>query len=101
MDDMKERENDPDGQLQLNFVDAWCAGHITGDPMEALNDHVDVWHKRVPAGASPREPLHQFLGFTREQYILWLECHMSLKELLDFIRHLRHLAKLADVKLSW
>lgn len=49
------------------FVDLALSGLIA-DPEEAVNDYAAEWHE-----ASTRLSLHEWLGFTREEYALFVE----------------------------
>lgn len=57
-------------RVALSFVDACLAGQRLADE---IDDFVDQWHE-----GESQEPLSDFLGFTPEEYALWVENPDSL-----------------------
>ena len=62
------------------FIDLALNGQAVADEIE---DFIELWHD----GTGP-EPLHEFLGMTREEYSLWLNNADNLSLILS-ARH-RH-----------
>ena len=58
-----------------NFVAACLKGEAVADE---IDDFVDRWHD-----GDATIPLHEFLGFTWDEYALWVERPNSLKFILD------------------
>ena len=51
---------------------------FAGDATEAdLDDFIDRWHE-----SEDGRPIHQYLGFTRDEYALWVEQPEALKFIL-------------------
>ncbi len=53
-----------------SFVSLAVAGEV---PTDAIDDYVDQWHQN-PAG----QPLHEYLGMTRDEYALWISAPDTL-----------------------
>ena len=58
----------------LAFVDACLGGDCLSDE---IDDYVDRWHE-----GDSRLPLAEFLGFTPEEYAVWVEMPNSLEWIL-------------------
>lgn len=58
----------------LRFVDACLAGDRLADE---IDDFVDQWHE-----GESQEPLSDFLGFTPEEYAVWIKMPDSLEWIL-------------------
>lgn len=59
---------------EISFVDLCLRGEALA---EDIDDFVDVWHE-----GGTGVPLHVFLGFTRDEYSLWVEQPNSLEVIL-------------------
>jgi hypothetical protein len=57
------------------FVEKCLSGDAFADD---IDDYIDQWHE----GAGQGE-LHEFLGFTEEEYALWVERPEALGRILD------------------
>jgi hypothetical protein len=63
----------------ISFIDRCVAGKSS---LEEIDDYIDIWHKSDIAIS-----LHEFLGFSEEEYSVWLK----RPDYLDFIINLRKL----------
>lgn len=57
------------------FIGKWLRGESS---LDDIDDHVDRWHE----GALD-QPLHAFLGMTREEYSAWVEKPDTLLSILS------------------
>ncbi|MGH8011313.1 MAG: hypothetical protein ACREQ4_02280 [Candidatus Binataceae bacterium] len=53
-----------DSQDQRTFFELYLTGEASA---EDIDDYIDKWH----AGAG-RDPIYEFLGFSREEYSAWM-----------------------------
>jgi hypothetical protein len=60
---------------RATFVELSLAGDVV---MDEIDDFVAAWHN----DPAIREPLHEFLGMTEEEYALWVEQPGSLRLIL-------------------
>jgi hypothetical protein len=63
---------------ELNFVDACLQGEAL---IEDIDEYIERWHE----GDSEKE-LHEFLGFTKDEYELWLHNDNSIIKSILFAR---------------
>ena len=54
-----------------------AAGQVKEDD---IDDDIDDWHKLELLNPMS---LHSYLGMTREEYVAWLECRLTPREILD------------------
>jgi hypothetical protein len=71
------------------FMDRLIAGEI-GDVRHELDDEIDRWHEMPEDGRQ----LHTFLGFSREEYALFLERPEWLRIFAKRVRLIRGLRRL-------
>lgn len=57
------------------FMDKCLSGESSP---EEIDDHIEEWH----TGNSNKE-LHEYLGMTRGEYVLWFDRIMDLKKIID------------------
>jgi hypothetical protein len=74
---------------QEKFIDQCLKGEALADE---IDDFVDVWHE-----SEVGVPLHEFLGFTHDEYALWVERPDSLKFILYARKHDRPLGDFRSV----
>lgn len=60
---------------RVTFIDLSLAGDVV---MDEIDDFVATWH----TDPAIREPLHEFLGMSEEEYALWVEQPGSLRLIL-------------------
>ncbi len=60
---------------RAKFVDRCLRGEVLVDD---IDDYVDLWHE-----GGEDVSLHDFLGFTPEEYALWVERPDSIKFILN------------------
>lgn len=72
----------------LRFVDACLAGDCLADE---IDNFVDLWHE-----GESQESLSDFLGFTGEEYALWVEKPDSLEWILYARRENRSIFTLLE-----
>jgi hypothetical protein len=58
-----------------SFIELCLTGDIV---MDEIDDFVERWHE----DASVTQPIHEFLGMTKEEYALWVEQPGSLRLIL-------------------
>lgn len=63
---------------ELKFLDACLEGDAL---IEDIDDYIDQWHE-----GDSKEELHDFLGFTQDEYELWLHNNDSIINSILFAR---------------
>jgi len=63
----------------MNFLDRVLRGEEFDD---AIDDYVDTWHD-----GDFECSLHEFLGFTKQEYALWVEDPRCLQSILLMRKH--------------
>lgn len=62
---------------QKTFIQSY----LEGDP-GALHKNLDSWIERWHLGSTGHPELHQYLGFTKEQYAGWVQDHRYIFTIL-------------------
>lgn len=62
------------------FVELCLSGQIS-NPAEVIDDYIDAWHNDVANGSGKR--LHEYLGFTSDEYAQWAEQPQALAGILE------------------
>jgi len=60
---------------RVTFMELCLAGRVVQDE---IDDYIDLWHEDEMA----TEPLHDFLGMTKDEYDLWVEQPGALRLIL-------------------
>jgi hypothetical protein len=64
---------------ETTFVEKCLSGEAVADE---IDDYIDQWHEECGTGE-----LYEFLGFTQEEYALWVDRPEALGQILDARKH--------------
>ena len=68
-------------KLIMNFIEQCIKGETTVDK---IDDWIDEWHDTPHL----KEKLHEFLGMTWDEYIIWVVNPNTLQGIIDFHKDL-------------
>jgi len=69
--------DDPVNSSERNFVARAMGGEFTEPLEDAADDAIDAWHESTTG-----KTLHEYLGFTWDEYCAWVEGQRTIEEIL-------------------